>query len=144
MTDVKIHGINKVTVNSVDEENILDVKVRLMTDDLNEDLVEVLFTPNTIEGVGFKQYAKVWVIQVVHDGKSTVWDSYIDDDAAGAVIPNFSIEYDIGGGNTMLFTFEASKCYVLNRDELLVKIEQKRTPGSIFVVCIGTLVVTYP
>lgn len=147
MTDRKYLGIKKITVNTTDETNILDVDIWAITDSYDEDLAEVKFTPNTIEGVGFKQWAKGWLIKIVHDGWSDVWDSYIDDDAEGAVIPAFIVIFDIvkdaAGKVTEVWTFEASKCYIANRDELKVEIEQERTPGAIFVVCIGSVEVTH-
>lgn len=134
-------------MNSVDTENILDVDIWLVTDNLEEDLVEVKFTPGTIEGVDFKQYAKCWLIKVVQDGWTNVWDNYINDDGEGAVIPTLSVTFDItktvAEKTTEVWTFQASKSYVLNRDELRVEIEQERTPGAIFVVIIGTVTITH-
>ena len=147
MTDRKFTGINKVTVNSVDETNVLDVDIWLMTDDYNEDLVEVQFTPGTIEGVGFKQWAKCWLVKIVHDGWTDLWDSYIDDDGEGIALPNFSVTFDIvedvAEKVTEVWTFQANKSYIANRDEIRVEIEQERTPGAIYVVCIGTVEITH-
>lgn len=147
MTEREFVGVQKVTVNSVDEENILDVEITLVTDDMEEDLAEVKFTPNTIEGTAFKQYGKCWLTKVVHDGWTDVWNSYIDDDAEGAVIPNFVVVFDIvktaAEKTTEVWTFQASKCFIFNRDELRVEIEQKRTPGAVYVVCIGTVTITH-
>ena len=147
MTDRKYLGIQKITVNSVDETNVLDVDIWLVTDGYNEDLGEVKFTPNTIGGVGFKQYAKCWLIKIVHDGQSDVWDDFIGADAEGAVILTFSVTFDIvedaAGKVVEVWNAEASKCYIANRDELKVEIEQERTPGAIFVVCIGTFTPGY-
>lgn len=146
MTDRKITGINKITVNTSHETNILDVDIWLMNDEYGEDLAEVQFTPNTIPGVGFKQWAKVWLIKVVHDGWSDVWDSYIDDDGKAIEIPEFVIVFDTmtaGVVGTETWTFETDKSHIANRDELSVEIEQRRTPGAIFVVCIGTVEVTH-
>lgn len=147
MTDRKYLGIQKVTVNSIDETNVLDVDIRLVTLKYAEDLVEVKFTPNTIYGVGFKPHPKCWLIKVVHDGQSDVWDSYIGDNTKGAMIPNFSVTFDIvkdlAGKVIEVWNAEANKCYIANRDELKVEIEQERTPGAIFVVCIGTFTPGY-
>lgn len=147
MTDRKYLGIQKITVNSVDETNVLDVDIWLVTDEYNEDLAEVKFTPNTIPGVAFKLYGKCWLIKVVHDGQSDVWDNYIGDAAEGAVIPDFSVTFDIVEDAEAkvieVWNAEASKCFIANRDELKVEIEQERTPGAIFVVCIGTFTPTY-
>jgi len=147
MTDRKYLSIQKITVNETDETNVLDVDIWAITDEYNEDLAEVQFTPNTIEGVGFKQWAKCWLIKVVHDGWSDVWDSYIGDDGKGAVIPHFIVTFDIVktllAKVTEIWTFAPSKCYIANRDELKVEIEQERTPGAIFVVCIGDVEITH-
>ncbi len=147
MTDRVYLGIQKIIVNSIDETNVLDIDMWPITDNYDEDLVEVKFTPNVIAGVGFKQWAKGWLIKVVHDGKSDVWDSYLSDTGEGAVIPNFTVVLNIvkdpAGKTTEVWTFEASKSYIANRDELKVAIEQERTPGAIFVVCIGDVEVTH-
>jgi len=147
LTDRKITGIQKITVNSIDETNIMDVDIWAITDEGSEDLVEVIEMANVIEGVGFKQYARCWLVKVVHDGFTDVWDSYINDDGKGPAIPNFSITFDIltiGVVGTMLMTFEASKCYIYNRDDVTFELDQKRTPGAIFVLCIGTISITHP
>lgn len=147
MVDRKITGIQKITVNGVDETNIMDVDIWAVTDEGNEDLVEVLFLANIIEGVGFKQWAKCWLVQFVHDGFTDVWDSYISDDGKGAVIPTLSITFDIvtaGVVGTMLCTFQASKSWIFNRDDVQFELDQKRTPGGIFVLCIGTVAITHP
>lgn len=147
MTDRKITGIQKVTVNSVDETNIMDVDIWAVTEEGNEDLVEVIFLANIIEGVAFKQWAKGWLVQLVHDGFTDVYDSYIADDAKGPVIPNFSITFDIvtaGVIGTEIWTFQANKSYIFNRDDVQFELDQKRTPGGIFVLCIGTVAVTHP
>lgn len=147
MTDRKFLGIKKITVNTTDEENVLDLDIRLMTDDYSEDLVEVKFTPNTTEGIGFKQWAKCWIIKIVHDGWSDVWDPYLADDDEGALIPEFVVVFDIvedeNNKVTEIWTFESDKCYIANRDELKVEIEQERTPGAIFVVCLGSVTITH-
>jgi len=147
MADRKYLGIQKITVNSVDETNVLDVDIWRVTDSYDEDLAEVKVTPNTIGGVGFKQYAACWLIKIVHDGQSDVWDDFIGDGAKGVVIPNFSVTFDIVKDAELkvieVWNAEASKCYIANRDELKVEIEQERTPGAIFVVCIGTFTPSY-
>ncbi len=147
MTDRVYLGIQKITVGSNDETNILDADIWAITDKYDEDLAEVKFTPNTIPGVGFKQWAKGWLIKIVHDGKSNVWDSYLSDTGKGTVIPAFIVVFDIvkdpAGKTTEIWTFEASKCYIANRDELKVAIEQERTPGAMFVVCIGDVAITH-
>lgn len=141
MTDRIYTGIQKVLVGAVWVYNILDVDIWAITDEGNEDLVEVKFTPNTIEGIAFKQYAKAWLIKIVHDGWTDVWDPYISYDGEGTVLPAFGITFETvvdGVAGTEIWTFEASKCYVSNRDEVGRKVEETRTPGTIYVLCIGT------
>lgn len=147
MTDRKLTGINNVTVNSVPETNVMDVDIWYVTDELSEDLVEVIQMANVIEGVGFKQYAKCWLVKITHDGWTNIYDAYINDDGKGSVLPNFSITFDtltIGVAGTQLWTFQASKSYILNPDDVAFELDQKRTPGAIFVLCIGTVAVTHP
>ncbi len=147
MTDRKFKGIQKIIVNSVDEENIMDVDIWAITDTFAEDLVEILFAPNVIEGIGDKQWAKGYLVKVVHDGWTDVWDSYIDESAAGVVLPNFSVIFDIitaGVAGTEVWVFQANKSYVSNRGEIGVKREETRTPGTIFVLCFGTVAITHP
>lgn len=147
MTDRKYLGINSVVVNSVSETNILDVDIWYMTDKYGEDLVETQFAKGTISGVGFKQGPTVWLVKVVHDGWTDLWDSYIAAKAKGTVLPTFVVIFDIvkdaAEKVTEVWTFTPNKCYVANRDELRVEIEQERTPGAIFVVCIGDPTVTH-
>ncbi len=147
MTDRKYTGIASVTAGVNTETNILDVDIWAVTDEGNEDLVEVLFTPNTIEGIGFKQWAKGWLIRVVTDGWTDIWDDYLSDDGEGSVIVTFVVTFDIvtaGVVGTEVWTFQASKSYIQDRENVGVEIEQKRTPGEIFVLCIGTADITYP
>ena len=148
MTDRIYLGIQKITVNVSDETNILDVDIWAITDDMDEDLVEIKFTPNTVEGVGAKQWAKGWLIKVVHDGKSDVWDAYIKDDVVNPVIPAFVVTFDIvtaGVVGTEVWTFQAADyCYVANRGDLTIDKEQERGEGVVFVICIGTVAVTHP
>lgn len=149
MTDRKYLGIKSVTVHTATETNILDVDIWAVTDEGSEDLVEIQFTPGTVAGIGAKQWAKCWLIKVVHDGWSSIWDDYLGalGAAEGAVIPTFIVTFDIvtaGVVGTEVWTFLANKCYVSNRDEVGMKIEEKRTPGAIYVLCIGTVEVTHP
>lgn len=147
MTDRLFMGIQKITVNSVDETNILDVDIWAIAEDMDEDLVEIKFTPNTVEGVGAKQWAKGFLIKVVHDGFSDVWDNYIKTDVVNPVIPNFTVVFDIVedalGDVTEIWTFQVNKCYVANRGPLTVDKEQERGEGVVFVLCIGTVVITH-
>lgn len=146
MTDRVFTGIKKITVNSVDETNVLDVDIWAITDEGDEDLIDILFTPNTIEGIGAKQWAKGWLLKFVHDGWTDVWDSYIDDDGEGAVIPTLVVTFNTivaGVAGTEIWTFQASKSYVSNRDEVGMRIEEKHTPGAIYVLIIGTVAVTH-
>ena len=146
MTDRTYLGINKITVNVSDETNILDLDIWAVTDDLNEDLVKIRFTPATIEGVGAKQWAKGWLIKVVHDGYSDVWDPYIKQDDDNVVLPAFTVVFDTveeGGADTEIWTFEANKCYVANRGDISISKEEDIGEGVVFVVCIGTVAVTH-
>ena len=146
MTDRTYLGINKITVNASDETNILDVHIWAVTAKLNEDLVKIRFTPNTVEGVGAKQWAKGWLIKIEHDGYSDVWDNYIKQDVANAVLPFFIVTFDIVedalGDVTEIWTFEADKCYVANRGDITISKEEDLGEGGVYVVCIGTVVVT--
>jgi len=148
MTDRLYLGINKITVNVTDETNLLDVDIWAITDDNDEDLVTIKFTPGTVEGVGAKQYAKGWLIKVDHDGFSDVWDNYIKTDAVNPVLPAFTVVFDIvedaTGAVTEIWTFQASKCYVANRGDLSIDKEAERGEGVVFVICIGTVAVTHP
>lgn len=148
MVDRIYTGIQKITVNISDEANILDVDIWAITDNMNEDLVEIKFTPNTIEGVGAKQWAKGWLIKINHDGKSDVWDDYIKDDDVNPIIPEFIVVFDMvddgTGAVTEVWTFQSSKCYVANRGDLTIDKEAERGEGVIFVICIGTVAVTHP
>jgi len=147
MVDWRYLGINKITVNDADETNILDVDIWAITDDMDEDLVEIKFVPSTVEGVGAKQWAKGFLIKVEHDGFSDVWDSYIKEDAVNPVIPIFNVVFDvvpIGTLATEVWTFQASKCYVANRGDLSVDKEAERGEGVVFVICIGTVTITHP
>lgn len=146
MTDRKITGIKSVTAGANSETNILDLEIWAVTDEGNEDLVEVLFTPNTIEGIGFKQWAKGWLVRIVHDGFTDIWDDYISEDGEGSVIVTFVVTFDTmvaGTAGTMVWTFQASKSWIQDRDDVGVEIEQKRTPGEVFVNCIGTVDITF-
>ena len=147
MTHRKFLGIQKITVNSVDATHILDVEISLVTDDMDEDLAEVKFTPNTIEGIAFKQYGKCWLIKVVHDGFTSIYDSYIDDDGEGTVLPTFIVTFNIvktaANKTTEVWTFEAGKSYIYNRDDVKAEIEQKRNPGIVYIVCIGDVTHTF-
>jgi len=147
MTERKIIGIQSVETTTGASTNIMDVDIWAVTDDGNEDLVEVLFTPHTFEGVAFRQWAKCWLVKIVHDGWTDIYDAYIDDDGESAAIPLFKITFDIkktaANKTTEIWTFQTSKSYVMNRDELRVEIEQKRTPGAIYIVCIGTVTITH-
>lgn len=145
MTDRIYTGIQKILVGAVEETNILDVDIWAITDEGGEDLVEVKFTPNTVEGIAFKQYAKCWLIKIVHDGWTDVWDTYISYDGEGTELAAFAVTFDTitaGVAGTEVWTFQASKSYVSNRDEVGLKIEETRTPGTIYVLCIGTVDVT--
>lgn len=147
MTDRKYTGIQKITVNSIDEENIMDVDVWAINDEGGEDLVEIQFAPATVEGVGAKQWGKAFRIKIVHDGWTDVWDTYLDLTDEGVFMPNFSVTFDIltnGVVGTEVWTFQANKCYIENRDDVKTEIEQRRTPGAVYVLCIGTVAVTHP
>ncbi len=146
MTDRTYLGINKITVNVSDETNILDVDIWAVTDDLNEDLIKIRFTPNTVEGVGAKQWAKGWLIKVVHDGFSDVWDNYIKEDVVNVVLPAFTVVFDTveeGGFDTEIWTFEPNKCWVANRGDLTIDKDEDIGEGVVYVVCIGTVDVTH-
>ncbi|GAG15002.1 unnamed protein product, partial [marine sediment metagenome] len=109
MTDRKITGIKSVTAGDNDEVNIMDVEIWAVTDEGNKDLVEVLFTPNTLEGIGFKQWAKGWLVRIVHDGWTDIWDSYINDDGEGIPIPIFVVTFNTmvaGTAGTEVWTFQ--------------------------------------
>ncbi len=147
MTDRLYMGVNKITVNVSDEPNILDADIWAITDDMDEDLVEIKFTPNTVEGVAAKQWAKGWLIRIDHDGTSDVWDSYIKDDVVNPLIPEFIVVFDTvtaGVEGTEVWTFQSNKCYVANRGDLTIDKEQERGEGVVFVICIGTVAVTHP
>jgi len=147
MTDRIYLGINKITANVSDETNILDIDIWAITENMDEDLVKIRFTPATHEGVGAKQWAKGFLIKVVHDGWSDIWDNYISDDGPNTVLPAFTVTLDIttaGVEGTEVWTFEANKCYVANRGDLTVDKEQERGEGVVFVICIGTVVITHP
>ena len=144
MTDRVFMGINKITVNVSDESNVLDVDIWAITDDMKEDLVEIKFTPGTYEGVGAKQWAKGFLVKVMHDGYSDVWDPYINDDGVNVVLPAFTVTFDLTGGGTEVWTFQANKCWVANRGDLTIDKEAERGEGVVFVICIGTVVITHP
>lgn len=146
MTDRKITGIKSILVGANTEYNIMDVDIWLVTDEGSEDLAEVQFLAGTIEGVGFKQWAKGWLVKVVHDGFTDVWDSYIDDDGKGIVLPAFAVTFDTvvaGVIGTMICTFQVSTAYISNRDDLHFERDQKRTPGAIYVLCTGIVSITH-
>lgn len=146
MTDRKYLGINSVVVDGVSETNLLDVDIWLMDDKYGEDLVEMQFAKGTISSVGFKQGPTVWLIKIVHDGWTDLWDSYIAAKAKGAEIPSFVVIFDIvkaGEATTEVWTFTPNKCWIADRDERSVEIEQERTPGTIYVVSLGDPTVTH-
>lgn len=147
MTNRKYKRTQKITVNSVDTFNIDTVDIWIVTEELEQDLVDILFTPGTVEGVGESQGAKCWLLKVVHDGWSDVWDTYIEDDAEGPVIPSLVVIFETitaGVAGTEVWTFQVSKSYVSNRDDVGFKIEEKYTPGAIWILIIGTVEVTHP
>jgi hypothetical protein len=140
MTDRKLKGIQKITVNAADETNVLDVEIKLAPDDF----LEPQFVPNTIAALGVKQWEKFWVVTITHDSWSSVWDSYLNDDGEGAVIPSFSITFELADTGTEVWTAEASKSYIQNRGELKAELEQERNPGVVEVIVIGTFTITHP
>lgn len=146
MVDRIYLGVNKITVNVSDETNILDVDIWAITEDFNEDLIKIRFTPNTVEGVGAKQWAKGWLIKVVHDGYSDVWDPYIKQDVVNVVLPHFTVVFDIVKDAlddvTEIWTFEADECWVANRGDIAISKEEDQGEGVVYVVCIGTVAVT--
>ncbi len=147
MTDRKYLGIKSIVVNGITETNVLDVDIWLMDKKYGEDLVEVQFAKGTISGVGFKQGATVWLVKIVHDGWTDLWDSYVAAKAKGAAIPTFVVIFDIvkdvAEATTEVWTFTPDKCWIVTRDEVGAEVEQEFTPGAIFVGSLGDPTVTH-
>ena len=147
MTDRKYTGIESVTVNAVPSLNIDTVDIWPITEEMEQDMVDILFSPDVVEGVGAKQWAKGWLLKVVHDGFTDVWDPYMLDNVEGTVIPALVVTLETltaGVIGTEVWTFQVSKSYVSNRGEVGMKLGEKHTPGTIWVLIIGTVVVTHP
>ncbi|GAG41221.1 unnamed protein product [marine sediment metagenome] len=143
----KITGIESVTVNGVDSLNIETVDIWPVTEEMSEDLIDILFSPWIVEGIGAKQWAKCWLLKVVHDGWTDVWDTYIEYDAEAPVIPTLVVTLEIlteGVVGTEVWTFQASKSYVSNLDDIGMRIEEKYTPGAIWILINGTVAITHP
>ena len=137
--DEQYTGIQKITVNSSDCTNILWYEWEFVGQD-GGDILTPRFTPNTYESVGVTEWpGKYWRLRFGIDSTSTVFDSYINDDGANAVIPDLSVTIVKSDGNTRVHTYQASKSYVSNFDPSSEVAERATYNTSVVeVVCIGT------
>ena len=105
--DVQYTGVSKVTVNSNDCDQVLWYEWSFEGAD-GGDILTPRFTPNTYEAVDIVEWpGKLWRIRIAIDSETSVFNSYINDDGVGTVIPGFVVTLDKAGGGTATHTYES-------------------------------------
>ena len=137
--DVQYTGVNGITISGASSTNILWYEWSFEAAD-GGDVLTPRFTPNTYESVGVTEWpGKVWRIRLAIDSETSVFDSFINDDGVGAVIPSTVITLDKAGGGTATHTYAATKVYVANYDPYLSMSEgSENNYGVIELLCYGT------
>ena len=138
MTTRTVLRINEVETTGGVATNIMDVEWEFVIKD------KVRHTPNVTAGLDIRHFPKYHKITMDFDTQTDIFNAYMDDDGVNPVIPLFKIEYTLVGGATELWTFQASKSYVLSRGELKVEKLARRKTWRVVVICIGTRSVTWP
>ena len=147
MTDRKITRIQKITVNTTDVENVLDIDWEFVGPD-GGDILEPQFVPNLINALDVEEWdGKHWRFRIVLDSDADIFDTYWSQNGVHTVIPTFSITLEIAGGDTQVWTFGSSKTYVSRKGDSNAQgkyAEEDYQEGVYHLISIGTRVVTHP
>lgn len=138
---VKYLSINNVTTNIGICTNVLSF--------VEDYVIEITpqFIPNTFQGADVKQDHKWWVLTIVVDSETNIFDTpHHRIVAANNPFTTLTVDFTLADGAATVerWTYEASRSYVMNRNEGKIDMDTDRNTIEYQILVYGTRGVTHP
>lgn len=130
--DVFVDGKSCTNVLRFNEEHIMEITPQ--------------FVPNYYPGVDVKQDHKWWMLTIVVDSETDIFDLLFSVTAANTVFTTLYVDFILADGSATRerWTYQAAASYIVNRNQSKTDMDADRNTIEYQVLVYGTRVITRP